>query len=449
MTDDSDRDHPLTCHWRPVAPDAFDALGLPPVRSKAAALARAQILAEAFVVGRADPGASISYSRAKTFYGARKGRYWPTTYTYDLLVPAVDQLAAAGLLIHEKMPPGHRGWQSRFRASPALRERLSDAPLAVIHDPLEVVVLRDHEGNLVDYTDTERTGRWRRNVEEINGAIVSAAIGLGGSPVRDGDPLQVGNANIGAASNKLHRVFNRGKFSLGGRFYGGWWQNVPAESRAGIQINGAETVELDYPRLHPTLLYRLAGKPMRGDPYDLPGWPRDLVKVAFNTLVNADTPLSAQRAIAREIGGEGAFTRAKALVLDIEARHSAIAHMFASGAGLALMHHDSDMTEALLLSLTARGVVALPIHDSYIVPENSKGDLMETMAAALAKSVRNNVAISRDYPKNPLQYGEGLSLVGCVPLGAGRPPVGLICVFFPDQRPVPPDTDRWKSSPQW
>jgi hypothetical protein len=35
---------------------------------------------------------------------------------------------------------------------------------------------------------------------------------------------------------------------------------------------------LDYPRLHPTLLYSLAGKPMDGAPYDLAGWPRDLVK---------------------------------------------------------------------------------------------------------------------------------------------------------------------------
>ena len=261
---DNDRDHPLNCHWRPVAPDAFDSFGLPPPRSKGATLARAQVLTEAFVVGRADPDGWISYSRRHEFYSARRGRYWPTTYTYDQIVPAVDQLAAYGLLEHEKMPTGHRGWQSRFRASPELKTKVGEVPLAVIHDPHELVILRDQDGNLIDYSDTERTRRWRRNIAEINETIMSASIGLRSALVRDGDPLQVGNSKTGAASNKLYRVFNRGRFSLGGRFYGAWWQNIPAEERANIRINGADTVELDYPRLHPTLLYSLAGKPMDG-----------------------------------------------------------------------------------------------------------------------------------------------------------------------------------------
>ena len=189
-----------------------------------------RFITEAFVVGRADPDGWISYSRRYEFYSARRGRYWPTTYTYDTIVPAVDQLAAAGLLEHEKMPSGNRGRQSRFRASPELHKRLSDAPLAVLHDPHELVILRDHEGNLVDYSDTERSRRWRRNIEEINEGIMSAAIELRSGLVRNGDPLQVGKSKIGAASNKLYRVFNRGKFTLGGRFYGPWWQNIPADS---------------------------------------------------------------------------------------------------------------------------------------------------------------------------------------------------------------------------
>jgi hypothetical protein len=60
---DETRDHPLSCNWRPI--DLVQVLGLPPAKSKAAVVARAQIIAEAFVVGRADPNAWISYSRRR------------------------------------------------------------------------------------------------------------------------------------------------------------------------------------------------------------------------------------------------------------------------------------------------------------------------------------------------------------------------------------------------
>jgi hypothetical protein len=77
---DVTRDHPLSCNWRPIDPDAFQILGLPLAKSKAAGVARAQIIAEAFVVARADPNAWISYSRRRAFYVGRT-RYWPRTYT--------------------------------------------------------------------------------------------------------------------------------------------------------------------------------------------------------------------------------------------------------------------------------------------------------------------------------------------------------------------------------
>ena len=116
------------------------------------------------------------------------------------------------------MTPGHRGWQSRFKASPELLGRLNEAPLAVVHDPRELIVLRDHDGNIIDYADTRRTDRMRPHIQSINEAIMGAAIKLRGRAIRDGDPLQVGNANVGAASSNLYRVFNRGSFERGGRF---------------------------------------------------------------------------------------------------------------------------------------------------------------------------------------------------------------------------------------
>jgi hypothetical protein len=306
---------------------------------------------------------------------------------------------------------------------------LSERPLVIIHDPRELVVLRDRGGCLIDYADTRRSGsiRMRRNVEEINEMIASVPIGLRGSIIRDGDMLQVGKANVGAASSTLYRVFNR-EFSYGGRLYGGWWQNIPSGRRADITIGGAETVEIDYRALHPSMLYSLAGKPMEGDPYDLAGWPRALVKVAFNTLINAESRQAAIRSIANEIGGEGAHAKARALVREIEAKHAPIAHRFGSGAGLRLQRRDSDLAEAILLKLAAQGVVTLPIHDSFIVPDRDNGFLIEVMADELQKLVNHNRGTSTTCSKTVPQYGTQ-------PLPSGAPsrlPLGLVCLFFPD-----------------
>jgi hypothetical protein len=403
---DNTHHHRLTGHWRPIDPDAYQALGLPPAKSRAAAITRARIIAEAFVVGRADPSAWISYSRRRRFY-AERGRYRSPTYTYDKVVPAVDQLAASGLVEHEKAAPGQLGWQSRFRASSKLINQLSGTPIAILHDPHELAVLRDEDGKLVDYRETNQTDRWRRNLGIINEALGGATIGLQGRIIKAGDSLRAGKANLGAVHTSLRRVFNRGSFKLGGRFYGAWWENIPKAFREDITINGSTTIELDYPRLHPTLLYSEAGQRFHGDPYEISGWDRTQVKVAFNTLVNADSRLAAMKSIAIDIGGTGAYGEADRLIQQIEARHQAIASSFGTGAGLRLMRRDSDIAERILLQLVRQSVFVLPIHDSFIIPDNTrnKGELMEAMAAALHTFTANNRDSTIVSMQNIPQYG--------------------------------------------
>jgi hypothetical protein len=229
--------------------------------------------------------------------------------------------------------------------------------------------------------------------------------------------------SLGVVRNSLHRVFNRGSFSLGGRFYGPWCQNIPQELRPFITIDERPTIELDYPRLHPTLLYAEADQRLCGDAYEISGWDRRLVKIAFNTLVNADTRVAAIRSIAREIGGQGAYRKAEQLVQAIEAKHQPIASAFGTGAGLRLMRRDSGMTERIMLQLVRKGVVVLPIHDSYIVPHGTKtkGELMEAMASALHRFAGKSAVGAGACTKNIPQYGDK-SVVSSV----------AVFVFFPD-----------------
>lgn len=88
-----------------------------------------------------------------------------------------------------------------------------------------------------------------------------------------------------------------------------------------------------------------------------------------------------------------------------------------------------------MLRLVKRGVVALPIHDSFVVPDRNleKGELMEGMAQSLHKAVQNGGRSSMGYLKSVPQYGAYLlPSAGAQQSSAQDPPVGAIVVFFPE-----------------
>jgi hypothetical protein len=126
----------------------------------------------------------------------------------------------------------------------------------------------------------------------------------------------------------------------GGRFYGGWWQNISKRDRRRLLIDGEATVELDFKSYHSRLCYHLEGRPLPGDadPYALPGLEgdefRDLIKVGFNQLLNASPqvqpkpPLSAKK-LPDGLDWAGLLER-------IEQAHVPIRHWFRSGRGVEL-----------------------------------------------------------------------------------------------------------------
>jgi len=378
----SNRDKPLSFHWKPLDDTWQDNLGLPPARSDKERHARDAILTEAAIVGRAEPDKWISYSRARDFYAGKK-RYHGPAYAYRTVPPIIDALAAEGLLEHDKKRPGNRGWQSRFRATPALLATI-EKPLPVIYEPLETVRLKDRGGKLINYRrDTAKTKAMRWFLAEQNEALAATVITLKApGAVHDGNVIRCGEHTLYPAMQTLWRVFNRGKFTLGGRFYGGWWQQARKDDRAFLEINGGAVVEPDYEQLHPRMLYAQAGKPLAGDAYTLDDWERPLAKKAFNILINANTPEAAVRAVTQEIGGQGARKKAEQLIADIKRRHQPIAQYFHSGVGLRLQRIDSDMAGQVLKTGLSQGFVLLPIHDSFVTLARHEGTVREAMDAA-------------------------------------------------------------------
>jgi len=372
----AERDKPLSFHWR-VESDVFlDTIPPPDDLSERQRRVWASISLDAILEGLGG-GRWISYSRRKLLYSGL-GRYHGTDYAYSTVPLIVERLEAAGIIEHEKAKPGNLGWQSRFRAAHGLVETVT-LPL-VTHDPLELVRLKMNK-RLVDYRDTARTETWRRNLQVFNEAISGSVITLDVGE-HDGNVIRCGDHTLYPAMKSLYRVFND-DWGQGGRSYGPFWQQAKKKDRPFLRIDGMRTVEPDYHQLHPTLIYGMAGRGLGGDAYTLDGWHRDTGKRAFNILVNATNYHKAVGALANKIGGAGARSEAVKLINNMKERHQPIADYFHSGLGRRLQNIDAGMAERVMEKMTGRGIVALPIHDSFIVPHQHENTLREAMSESL------------------------------------------------------------------
>lgn len=336
-------------------------------------------------------GKAVSYSRSKPFYDADRQRH--TLLTYRRVTAAVDQLEADGMIVHYRQAPGCRGWQSAFEATPELVDAvtaiLDGQPRLKLQRLHRLTILRDVDGKPIDYKPTREIDRRDRKTDGFNEAIGSAEI------------ISLEGVNLACPMARIH---NR-DFDRGGRFYpmGTSWQNIKSQARKVLTIDGEPVVELDFKTLHPAILYAEAKAPMPRDCYAIEGWPRDLVKVAMLTLINARTVQAARLSIANSDrmaqravpGSQEAIGYASALIDAIKRAHSPIADAFHSDAGARLMRIDSDLAEAVMHDLILRkGIVTLPVHDSFLVPASKRDELEAAMMDAAHKIGLHSIEIT-------------------------------------------------------
>lgn len=373
----------LCLDWR-VEPDDFGQnVSLPAAKSAKAARVQAAIVADAVMSARREPHRRISYSRRKSWW-TDSSRYRDRDFTYDTVIPAVDALVAAGILVDHDLQPAGRptGVQSSFRPAPWLAG--TETP-NLRQKSGELIRLKDSSGALIGYRDTERTHRERKMVDKVNRLIRETEITLATpDAVFDANTIRFGDHAVYPDMISLYRVFNGG-WTLGGRFYGGWWQSVRSKDRQHFVLDGQRTTEIDYEQLHPRLLYALAGQHLDGDAYTLPGWDRKQCKVAFNVLLNASGYHQARGALLPHL--DGCEVSARELIRDMKARHPKVARYFHSGIGLRLQNVDAEMCRFVLAEMSVKkGVAVLPVHDSFIVPEAAKDELVATMKTAFDRA---------------------------------------------------------------
>jgi len=185
----------------------------------------------------------------------------------------------------------------------------------------------------------------------------------------------------------LHRVFNQSSFDKGGRFAGATHLNLLKHMRGFIHINGEPTVEWDYDAFHVRMLYHLRGLDITEDPYDIIEGPEDrkIKKRALLTAINAPTDQKAIGAIRKDMIDAGIRGERikndyiKELLSRTKKAHPLIADDIGTGKGILLQNIDSNIADAIMSNLINQNIPVLPVHDSFIVPQQFEDELRQQM----------------------------------------------------------------------
>ena len=387
------RDQALSFHWAGITDAQLAAAGLQSKGGSKRQQCRRAIVANLICAHHSDQW--VSYARDRNAYTGRR-RYEGAAYTYTHVRTVVDELDELGLIHHDRAWPGRFGLRSRMKATQALITAIGPVDQFEYH-PGEVIRLKDAAGRLVDYVDTPYTCGIRHEVAAVNEAFRSVNINLVSTDVAwNGIAVHLDGAVVHPARVVGHRVFNGG-WRFGGRLYGPFWQNLNKQRRRQLTMDGVGVIEHDFAQLHPRLLYAQCGRPIEGDAYTIRGYEgaRNAVKLAWQILINAQSPKAAVPALARELGGLELQFEAARLLQALEDHHRPIAAAFYTGAGLTLQRRDSDLMMEILRQCLSEGIVALPVHDSLIVPEGARADRVQEIMNAHLEHILRQLADMR------------------------------------------------------
>lgn len=344
-----------------------------------------------------EPSWVAYFRRAAGYRGA------PQWLSGDAMSRTINLMVGVGLL---KASLGKRGTASTYRVTKPLfdiagQTGITDACLTKRLPVQSLVRLRSSkpEGLSLDFAPTEDTRHWSALLEAYNAFLArqDVRLALTGAEAaawakhaeanRDGNEPFVHRPEL--FRTDLYRVFNNGTFNDGGRLYGGWWIDAPKSLRPKITINGQPTTELDFSGCAIRMLYHERGIEYLDDPYRLDEIAayearkglrtahfREAVKATTQALINDRSGGEPERiSLPNGLSFWPDFTRKQVRQM-IEAKHTPIADAFGTGIGLRLQRKDSDLALAIIINLMKQGIVALPIHDSFVaMTENT--DLLE------------------------------------------------------------------------
>jgi len=392
------------------------------------------LLLDLYVAWLDDPELSIGVGMSKSAF--KTNSRYNALFISPKIIEIINHAHAAGL-IDKKTGSEQSGKTTRIRATALLATAFKQSDLSLLemtqeYPNKEVIVLNQKEykdekeiTKAVEYLDTDYQpiGDMRQELQQYNALLWRTHIDIPtrqkpfiGQPYWDREAGETKTKRVRLTQDNkfVRRVFYRANWNLGGRFHGGWWQNINSDLRKQIYINDRSTVEQDYSGLHVNLLYGLKGiQPPLEDHYEVEHLlldfstkeQRKIVKGVVLNAINANNTKSAYAAFRQqqETGSREKSLKDKqleALLKAFKRKHPKIQESLCSDKGVELMHMDGRITAKVIKHFTNKNIPILSIHDSYITQNQHTGELRKVMNKVVTEEL-NGFKINID------QEGEG------------------------------------------
>ena len=436
------------------------------------------LLLDLYVCWMTDPNMYLGVHMSNSGWKANS-RYNALHLSYRM-IGIIKELVAVDILEFQK---GRQGTLSRIRAAKQLQLLFRDLKFPIsevvfdyMRDPLILRGMSEEPDEMevqtsskkwkkptLEYDDTPETIRMRGVLNKYNELLNETRLDVFSldEPYFERGKKKAGKKEkhvrhyITGRNHFVRRVFNNGSWELGGRFYGGWWQQISKELRPDIMINDNPVVEIDFTAMHiallqaevaekpePDLVVVKGGEPQQGsdffqkfsasrlidtddapnandDPYTLNGsiFPhkndfdqRKAVKGLVLMAINAVSRKSAFSAFRSDQAKGDPLKKMtndelSQLLDSFIEKHPELEPFLCTGKGLELMYLDSRIAESVIEQLTDKSIPVLCVHDSFIVADKEKHELLRAMDHACNQVIGRN--IRSDYTKDGLLDGFG------------------------------------------
>jgi hypothetical protein len=385
------------------------------------------------------PSLSIGFSKTKRSYKV-SSRY-NALFISDKIIQVEELLVDAGYI--EELPAFHditgylSSYSTRIRHTQKLRDLFANLTIDLqdidTHKDQECIVLHekyvngpdDYSSKKVDYQDKDLSSdamalvsTLRGQLQAYNNLLKYTFIDIPSYEkttvtrlIEDGPFAgREQTVSLGPDNKFVKRVFNgglSGNWELGGRFYGGWWQQINKEDRSKIYINDQPTLEVDFKALHPNLLSNELGVSLPNDPYDLgelllpevlttPQVQRSYVKLLILMAINSDNAKKAFQALRNhnrkdKIGQRLTDVQLSTLLDKVIEKYPHFDGFLNTGQALRLMWIDSQIANLVLGYFTQKNVPVLCIHDSFIIQYDKEPELRRIMEQATQQLTQSTI----------------------------------------------------------